>query len=148
MVLSLYSVLMAGLWVILDAVDVAFTEAAVGAGITTVLMLAAIGLSSREDTKRTRKSFSALAVIFATGSALFFAFSGLPPFGAADSPAQLHVAPRYLHDSPDETGIPNVVTSVLASYRGYDTLGEVTVIFTASISVLLLFAQRSKPKGD
>ena len=42
------------------------------------------------------------------------------------------------HRFTKTTGIPNVVTSVLASYRGYDTLGEVTVIFTAGIAVLLL----------
>ena len=53
-----------------------------------------------------------------------------------DAPAMQHVVPRYVEASGTEIGIPNIVTSVLASYRGYDTLGEVTVIFTAGISVL------------
>jgi multicomponent Na+:H+ antiporter subunit B len=62
----------------------------------------------------------------------------LPPFGYADNPIHLHVAPHYLQNSIKETNVPNVVTSVLADYRGYDTLGETTVIFTAGIGVMLL----------
>ena len=49
--------------------------------------------------------------------------------------------PRYIQDSPKETGLPNMVTSVLASYRGYDTLGEVVVIFTAGIGVLIILGR-------
>ena len=49
----------------------------------------------------------------------------------------------YIIESGNEIGIPNLVTSVLASYRGYDTLGEITVIFTACIGVLILLG-RSK----
>jgi multicomponent Na+:H+ antiporter subunit B len=56
------------------------------------------------------------------------------------------VVPRYLEESGAEIGLPNVVTSVLASYRGYDTLGETTVIFTAGIGVLLLLGGRRKEK--
>ena len=62
----------------------------------------------------------------------------LPPFGTADTVIHQHVAPRYLADTIKETNVPNVVTSVLADYRGYDTLGETTVIFTAGIGVMLL----------
>ena len=74
----------------------------------------------------------------------------MPLYGIADAPIHQHVAPRYILDSPTEIGIPNMVTSVLASYRGYDTLGEVTVIFTAGIAVLTLLGRSSlkKDKGD
>jgi multicomponent Na+:H+ antiporter subunit B len=72
----------------------------------------------------------------------------MPRFGAPDNPVHRHVAPRYLEESPNEIGIPNVVTSVLASYRSYDTLGETAVIFTAVVGVLLLLmhgpARRSR----
>jgi multicomponent Na+:H+ antiporter subunit B len=54
------------------------------------------------------------------------------------APIHQHVAPRYIQDSPTEIGIPNIVTSVLASYRGYDTMGELAVIFTAGIGVMLI----------
>ena len=58
------------------------------------------------------------------------------------APVHRHVAPRYIEESPKEIGIPNMVTAVLASYRGYDTLGETTVIFTAGIAVLALLGMR------
>ena len=68
----------------------------------------------------------------------------MPPFAAREAPVQQHVAPRYLEQSPHEIGIPNVVTAVLASYRGYDTLGELTVIFTAGVGVLALLGFRRR----
>jgi multicomponent Na+:H+ antiporter subunit B len=69
---------------------------------------------------------------------------GLSPFGTAGSAMHRHVAPKYLADSVKETGVPNVVTSTLADYRSYDTLGETTVIFTAGIGVLLLLKGRRR----
>ena len=59
-----------------------------------------------------------------------------------------HVADRYINESPDEIGIPNVVTSVLASYRGYDTLGETAVIFTAGVGVLALLGIRRRRRKE
>jgi multicomponent Na+:H+ antiporter subunit B len=64
----------------------------------------------------------------------------MPPYGAATNPVHQHVAPRYLERSGEEIGVPNVVTSVLASYRGFDTLGETTVVFTAAIGVMILLS--------
>ena len=73
----------------------------------------------------------------------------MPDFGDANAPIHNHVAPRYLNDSAREIGLPNVVTSVLASYRGYDTLGETFVVFTAAMGVLAIIGRgrrRKKPK--
>ena len=42
--------------------------------------------------------------------------------------------------------MPNVVTAVLASYRGYDTLGETTVVFTAGAGVIALLRRRRRGK--
>jgi multicomponent Na+:H+ antiporter subunit B len=78
------------------------------------------------------------------GAALIWGTFSLPPFGAADAPIHLHTVPHYLQQSISETGVPNVVTAVLADYRGFDTLGEVTVIFTAGIGVLLLLKGRRR----
>lgn len=138
---SLYSLGMAGIWVLLDAVDVAFTEAAVGAGITTILMLAAVALTGAREKRPAHRFILPLAVVLVTGTALVYGTFDMPPFGAADNPAQQHVAPFYLARSLEDTLVPNVVTAVLASYRGYDTLGEVTVIFTAGIGVMLLIGR-------
>ena len=149
-VLGIYSLLMAALWVILDAVDCSFTKAAVGAGVTTVLMLLAIALTGREEKRNRTKPWLPLAVSLATAGLLIYATLGMPAFGIADAPAQLHVAPYYLQRGQADTGVPNVVTAVLASYRGFDTLGEVTVIFTAGMGVLVLLGgatrrQRREP---
>ncbi len=144
---SVYSLLSAGLFVTMDAVDVAFTEAAVGAGITTVLLLGAIAVTGREQTVSRHGRFLPLAVITITGAALIYGTLDMPLFGDASAPIHTHVAPHYLTQSSEEIGIPNVVTSVLASYRGYDTLGEVTVIFTAAVGVLLLLGKTKKRNG-
>ncbi len=150
MLLGLYSLLMALVWVVLDAVDVAFTEAAVGAGITTILMLSAVALTGREEKPRQLRRFSwvSLAIVLATGAALIYATSEMPYLGAPDAPVHVHVAPRYIEESPREIGIPNVITSVLASYRGYDTLGETAVVFTAGISVLVLLGRGFRRRED
>jgi len=148
MLLGIYSLLMAAVWVVLDAVDVAFTEAAVGAGITTILMLAAVLLTGREEKPGKGLALAPLLIVVATGAALIYATVDMPPFGAADNPIHTHVAPRYIEDSLREMGIPNMVTSVLASYRGYDTLGETTVVFTAAVGVLALLAPVARRRED
>lgn len=148
---GIYSFLMALALLVLDAVDVSMTEASVGAGVSTVLLLGALYLTrTKKEATPLRLSAFPLAVALTTGAALLYGTWDLPPFGDALGPIHLHVAPRYLNDVMAETGVPNVVTAVLASYRGYDTLGETTVIFTAGIGVLLLLRgrrDRRKPPG-
>jgi multicomponent Na+:H+ antiporter subunit B len=140
MLSSVFSLVSAALLVHLDAVDVAFTEAAVGAGISTVLMLATLALTSRREKPPTRTQALPLIVVFLTGLALVYGTLDMPRFGDPSAPVHGHVAPKYINDTESEIGMPNIVTAVLASYRGFDTLGEVTVIFTAGIGVLLLLA--------
>ncbi len=135
---SIYSLLAASMFVLLDAVDVAFTEAAVGAGISTVLALGTLALTTSIEKTPSHRRLLPLIVVSLTGAVLIYGTLDLASFGDANAPSQIHVAPLYLEEAPKTTGIPNVVTSVLASYRGYDTLGEVTVIFTAGIGVILL----------
>jgi multicomponent Na+:H+ antiporter subunit B len=89
-----------------------------------------------------------LLVVVVTGAALIYGTLDMPHFGDPDAPVHQHVAPRYLEKSPDEIGIPNVVTGVLASYRGYDTLGELTVIFTAGVGVLALLGIRRRRQDE
>ena len=133
---TIYSFLMATLLLILDAVDVALTEAAVGAGISTVLMLTVLYYTKVNEEKPKFKSILPLTICLTIGGLLIYGTYGLPPFGASDTPIHTHISVQYLERSISETGVPNVVTSVLASYRGFDTLGEVIVVFTAAIGVL------------
>tara|TARA_B100000941_G_C28464098_1_gene532465 strand:- start:434 stop:940 length:507 start_codon:yes stop_codon:yes gene_type:complete len=133
---TIYSFLMATLLLIFDAVDVALTEAAVGAGISTVLMLTVLYYTKVNEEKPKFKSILPLIICLTIGGLLIYGTYGLPPFGASDTPIHTHISVQYLERSISETGVPNVVTSVLASYRGFDTLGEVIVVFTAAIGVL------------
>ena len=149
---GIYSFLMATVMVALDAVDVAMTEAAVGAGMSTVLLLAVLGLVKTREAPLRHSPFIPLLVCFLTGAALIYGTLSLPPFGRQDTPTNQHDAPYYIKNSVKETGSPNIVTAVLASYRGYDTLGETTVIFTGGIGVLILLStsrrRRLKQSSD
>ncbi len=146
MLSGIYSLVSATWFVALDAVDVAFTEAAVGAGISTALFLGAMLLTSRTaKAEHGAMQIVPLLVVIATGAILVYATIDLPPFGDPTSPANTAVGVEYIARSKVEIGIPNVVTSVLASYRGFDTLGEVGVVFAAGLAVVLLlgFGERS-----
>ncbi len=207
MLTGIYSFLGAGWMLLLDAPDVAFTEAAVGAGISTVLMLGTIALTYREVKPSKRHPLAALTVVSITGAALVYGTLDMPHYGDPNAPIHRHPDPSYIdlqtmtyhewflargldpsdltpkedialrklfheprtashqgqtshagevrldeaqHDDQVhqekavEHHMPqNVVTSILASYRGYDTLGETTVIFTAGIAVLMIL--RGKP---
>lgn len=142
MLFGIYSFLSALIFVNLDAVDVAFTEAAVGAGISTVLMLGTLSLTGRTEKENKHSSLLPLLVVCITGAALVYGTLDMPPFGHPDNPIHQHVAPRYIEESPKEIGLPNMVTSVLASYRGFDTLGETVVVFSAAIGVFALLGIR------
>ena len=137
MVFGIYSLLSAGLFMVMDAADVAFTEAAVGAGVSTILMLIAMSFCGREE-KPCGPQPLALLLVLVTGATLVYGTLDMPQIGQADNPIHTHVAPRYLEKSGEEIDIPNVVTSVLSSYRGFDTFGEVVVVFTAGLGVWLL----------
>ncbi len=146
MVFGAFSLLSAAIFVTLDAVDVAFTEAAVGAGVSTILMLGTLSMTTTRQAARTptRAHVAALVASAAAGVALFFVTTDKPRYGVPDAPVHQHVAPRYIEVSPVEVGVPNMVTSVLASYRGYDTLGETTVVFAAGVGVWSLLGRRQR----
>ena len=138
---GVYSFLMATVLVALDAVDVAMTEAAVGAGVSTVLLLGALHLCKSEEAKPAHRPWLPLSVAIGTGALLVYGSFGMPEFSNPLAPIHQHVVPRYLQNEVD---LPNVVTAVLASFRGYDTLGETTVVFTAGAGIIALLRRRKK----
>lgn len=139
MMSGIYSFLSAAFFVALDAVDVAFTEAAVGAGISTVLILTGIALTAKwELPVSRRRKILPLTIVVVTGVALLYATIDMPAFGDPNSPANAYVGRLYIEQTPKDIEVPNVVTAVLASYRGFDTLGETVVVFTAGLACLLL----------
>ena len=155
-ILVVYSLIMALVWMTLNAVDVAFTEASVGAGITTVLIIAALSRTVRYEAKpppappgpwrmgRSIMTLLPVVVVIAIGGVLIYGTMDMPDFGDPEAPAHHHVADRYIEEGHHETASANFVTAVLANYRGYDTLGETTVIFTAGLGIILLLRRRKR----
>ena len=139
MLTGIFSLLSAGLFTLMDAVDVAFTEAAVGAGVSTILMLGTLSLTVREEREKPLRVLPFLIVLL-TGGALFFGTLDMPAYGDPDAPIHHYLAPDYIEGAETEFGLPNIVTAILASYRGFDTLGETAVIFTAALGVMALLA--------
>ena len=140
MLMGIASLLIAANFFILDAADVALTEAAVGAGITTVLFLGALALTTERETAPTSRRILSIAVVSVAAAILIYATFDKPRFGDPQAPAQTHVAPWFIEQTRTQVEIPNVVTAVLGTFRGYDTLGEVFVVFAAGIGVLFLLA--------
>ncbi len=144
---SIFSLLMAANFFLLDAADVALTEAAIGAGISTVLFLGALAQTAEHERRTTVKRLLPLSVVAVTTLIMIYATFDKPRFGDPEAPVHQHVAPWYLEKTPEYIDIPNVVTAVLGSFRGYDTLGEVFVVFTAGIGVLFLFSARPSSRS-
>ena len=144
---GIFTLVCAGIYTLTDAVDVAFTEAAVGSGISTVLFLATLALTGHHEKSPKGRHWSAMAVCVSTGALLCYGTLDMPDYGDPSAPIHHHVVQRYIEDSPEEIGMPNFVTSVLASYRGFDTFGELGVIFTAGMGVMLLLGvYQPKPR--
>ncbi|PWR19592.1 DUF4040 domain-containing protein [Zavarzinia compransoris] len=147
MLSGIFSFICCAVFVLFDAPDVAFTEACVGAGVATVLTIAAIRLTGRREKPGGRRASAAgLAAACICGLALIYGTLELPRFGDPRAPAQSHVAPHYITETATEIGVPNIVTAVLGAYRGYDTMGETVVVFTAALGVLILLGgAQSRP---
>ena len=135
---SVYSALLTAIFVSLDALDVAMTEAAVGVGVTTTLFLATLKLVGNNADSFKKVSYISLFLSLGVAFLLVIGIAGLPLFGEADTPIHQHLSSYFLENTLNETGVINTVTAILASYRGFDTMGEVVVIFTAGVGVLCL----------
>lgn len=85
-----------------------------------------------------------LLIVIITGMVLAYGTMDMPDWGDPDSPASRHVSPDYISDAVEKTATPNIVTAVLADYRGYDTLGETAVIFSAGMACILLLRRKRK----
>jgi multicomponent Na+:H+ antiporter subunit B len=144
MLLSIFSLLTASNFFVLDAADVALTEAAVGAGVTTVIFLSALRLTSQYERGTLASTrWIAILVVVVTTILLIFGTFDSQRLGDPNAPVQTHVAPYYIENTDELMGFPNIVTAVLSSFRGYDTLGEVFVVFVAAIGVMFILDARN-----
>ena len=80
----------------------------------------------------------AIIIVVLLGSLLIYCSLDFPSWGDPAAPASMHVSPHYIENTITETSVPNIVTAVLADYRGYDTMFETIVIFTAGVACLFL----------
>ncbi len=138
MLTSIFSLLMAANFFILDAADVALTEAAVGAGVTTVIFLCALALTDDKEKPRQGSRWVTFSTVGVLALLIIYATFDKPRLGDPDAPVHQHIAPWYIEKTTEYMDIPNVVTAILSSFRGYDTLGEVFVVFAACIGVLFI----------
>lgn len=144
LLLGCYSFFLSLVWAWLGAVDVAFVEAVVGAGLATVLFLLTLFGTAPKDgrLRRPPPPMAALIGLPLLGVLLLYAANDLPEFGDPNSPPNIHVSPLYLERSYQDAHTPNIVTSVLMDYRSLDTMVETVVIFTAGIACALLLRRK------
>jgi multicomponent Na+:H+ antiporter subunit B len=89
-------------------------------------------------------------VLLLTAGILIYASNGLPNRGDPNAPPHRGLSiigtpsagTYYIQHAQEDAHTPNIVTVILADYRGYDTLGELTVIFTAGLICYLLLRRR------
>lgn len=141
-----YSLGIAILWVLLQAPDVALTEAAVGAGVMTLLFLLTVAKTVNPSTEARFESVRprTFVVLACFLGVMLVTVPALPAIGDPGAPvAGGEVTNYYLDNAYEETEVKNAVTAVLAAYRGFDTLGEAAVVFTAGVAVLLVLRREA-----
>lgn len=146
-VLNVFSLTMTVLYVIMNAPDVAITEASIGACLTTIFFLWTLMILRKENAKFSQKKSSKVHLVKNTlvvlliglfSSLMAYAFLDLPVYGSYDAPINNEIYSFYIDGTKKYFNFPNMVTAILAGFRGFDTLGETTVIFTAGLSVTFL----------
>jgi len=144
-IMSVFSLFIGICYLFMDAPDVAMTETALGACLSTCVLLNLVKIVG-EDIGKTRKSKIIFAIILCSVfvACLSWAALDLPTFGAEDSPLQSHLTKYYVENTRTDIAIPSIVAAILASYRGFDTLGETAVILIAGLGVLVIVSRRKK----
>ncbi|MDN5247996.1 MAG: DUF4040 domain-containing protein [Wolbachia endosymbiont of Tyrophagus putrescentiae] len=137
-----FSSLIALIYLVMNAPDVAITEASVGAGLSTVFTFSALSLIKDYKTNLSYNTVVLFCAVFLTACLSYFMID-LPDFKDNNAPIHQHIAPYYIESTKEAIDIPNVVTAILASFRGYDTFGETVVVFTAALCVTLILRKEN-----
>jgi len=163
-----FSIAMSVIWILLESPDVALTEAAIGAGITSVLFFlvvnrinrtivekpAKIELAKEREAKRPKVQRLntlniAVGVVLAINviGVLLVTLAHLPEFGSADALRVNEVYKHYIEYGLSDTGALNITAAILYSYRSFDTLGEAFVLFAAIVAIIILLRE-PKPTAE
>lgn len=138
-----YSLVIA--FLLLKAPDLAIVQIVIET-ITLIIMVAVVLDSTREElkVKTDFKSYSNIILSISFGAVLLFFFvqatAELNVFGDHT----LRMAKAYVDQAAEKTGSINLVTGILFDFRGYDTLGEATILFTAALGVLTILRIKAK----
>lgn len=142
------SLLMSITYLLLGAPDVSITEASIGACITSVILLLSLTYVNK-TTLNSKIDIKAFLVCLICVISLIYGCNDLPLYGDINSPTQGELYHYYIEKSGSEIGVFATAAAILANYRGYDTLAETAVIFTAAIAILLIFGNlNQKDKAD
>ena len=138
--LTIFSLLMTFLYVLMNSPDVAITEAAVNSMLGTIFILTALILSGNKTTINIKKN-----TIIIVSFIVFFSLvlispitSQFPEFSAFLSPVNNEISNYYISETINKLGFTNIVTGILASFRGFDTFIETVVIFSAANSIYMI----------
>ena len=135
-------------FLLLQAPDLAIVQIIVET-LTLVILIAAVLKTTREDTTEHfgwRKMLLWLMGLVFMGAFLFVTvnvFKHLPPFGFP----VLRMALVYLDQGLPMTGAANLVAAVILDFRGYDTLGEATVLFTSVAGTVVVLRQVGRKRA-
>lgn len=142
-IMSVFSLFIGICYLLMDAPDVAMTETALGACLSTCVLLNVAKIVG-EDAGKLKKLNTLFAAILCSSfvAILTWVSFDLPSFGTQDSEIQTHLTKYYLQNTRTDIAIPSFVAAILASYRGYDTLGETTVILIAGLAVLVIVSRK------
>ena len=102
------------------------------------------GIQIQELKRSVPKTIIAVVILLGIFILSIFAFKELPSFGEPI----VRVATKYLTKAGVETGSQNIVTSIILNYRIYDTLGEITIIFTAILGALTVLRKIGRKKTN
>ena len=131
-------------FLMLGAPDIAITQVVVEILILVILIRATITIDNTQMEAHW-DTFAVVSSLIFFGLFLVFAFLAvqeLPPFGQP----LLKVSKEYLATGPEKTGAANVVTSIILDFRGYDTLGEATVLFTSILGAFVILRRRGRKR--
>jgi multicomponent Na+:H+ antiporter subunit B len=144
-IMSVFSLSISLCYLFMDAPDVAMTETALGACLSTCVLLNVAKITG-EDYSPPQKTKIIFASLLCLIFFLILCWAGLdfPEFGSADTPLQTNLTKYYIDNTRTEIGIPSMVAAILGSYRAYDTFGETIVVLIAGLAVLLVMSRRRK----